>query len=348
MSTEYHRPSPEQEMPRVDAVDLLPELLTPGAATICWGNRDPKEGNAVNGDIFNLEGLILGPGECLMLYGSHTREDAFRRWQERGAKSVHLSGGFGNPMTLESNFFASLPVATFNARTIGDIKEGLKSSERPPIYFDYPNAFRRQAEKEKKDLDSLDSFPINETLAWPTTEYWEILATIEEKTINLGKITSRPFVTSYGNGFIVVEKQPRFGDQEVDFTISNTTGAGGFDTKLGNHLIVFLNKGEDAAREHYIKEAKFTADMLRGQNKPVPFDLTKLDAYAEAFVESARIVEGDFKGVFAKYNGRDLRGIQFAFNTLATNGIGMAVYPYPSHSLMPHAFVKEGNFWKPA
>jgi len=346
MSIEQGRRGPEQETPKVDAVDLLPELLTPGVATVCWGNRDPKEGNAVNGDIFNLEGLILGPGECLMLYGNHTREDAFRRWQERGANSVHLSGGFGNPMTLESNFCRSLPAATFNERTIGDIKEGLKSSERPPIYFDYPNAFKRQAEKRGEDLDSLDSFLISETLGWTPTEYWEMLAVIEEKNINLGKITSRPFVTGYGNAFIVVEKQPKFGDQEVDFTISNTTGAGQLETKLGNHLIVFLTKGEDVAKEHYIKEAKFTADDLRDRNRPVLFDETRLDEYAQGFVESARIVKGDFERVFAKYNGQNLKGIQFAFNTLATNGMGMAVYSIPSH--MPHAFVKEGDFWKPA
>lgn len=347
MSTEQPRQGPEQQIPRVDAVDLLPELLKPGVATICWGKRDPKEGNPANEDVFNLEGLIIGPGECLMLYGSNTREDAFRRWEERGPKSVHLSGGFGNPMTLESNFFGSLPAAPFIERTIGDIKEALKSSDRPPIYFDYLDAFRRQAEKEKiADMDSLDSFPINETLGWPATEYWEMLAAIEGKTINLGKITSRDFVTGYGNGFIVVEKNPKFGDQEVDFTISNTTGAGGLETKLGNHLIVFLTKGEDAARERYIREARFTANMLRDQNKPVPFDTTRLDEYAEGFVKSARTVEEDLKEVFGKYNGRDLRGIQFAFNTIATDRIGMAVYPYPSH--MPHAFVKEGNLWKPA
>lgn len=345
MNSEQGGRGPEQQIPKVDAVNLLPELLKPGATTVCWGIRHPEEGKASDTDTFNLEGLILTYGECVMLYGNNSREDAFKVWEERGAKSVHLSGGVGNPMTMEFNLLRSLPDSPFNERTIGNIKEGIRSSQRLPVYFDYPNAFQRLAEKEEIK-DSIDNTTINEALRWGAPEYWEMLASIEGKTINLGKITSRPFVTGYGNGFIVVEKNPKFGDQEVDFTISNTTGAGGLETKLGNHFIVFLTEGEEKAKEQYIKEAKFTAEELRAKNMPVLFDLTRLDKYAEAFVESARMVEIDFRSVFGKYNGRDLKGIQFAFNTLATDRIGVTVYPYPSH--MPHAFVKEGDLWKPA
>lgn len=332
-------------IPEIKAVEILPRLLDPSATTICWGIRNPQEAKPSDTDIFNLEALILTYGECVMVYGNNSREGAFKAWEERRATSVHLSGGVGNPMTMEFNLLRSLPDSPFNKRTIGDIKEGIRSSQRPPVYFDYPDAFQRLAEK-RGVKDSINNTTINEALAWGAPEYWEMLAAIEGKTINLGKITSRPFVTGYGNGFIVVEKNPKFGDQEVDFTISNTTGAGGLDTKLGNHLIVFLTKGEDAAKEHYIKEARFTAEELRAKDIPVLFDVTRLDEYAEAFVKSASTLKEDFYNAFAKYNGRDITGIQFAFNTFATDRMGMTVFPYPSH--MPHAFVKEGNLWKPA
>jgi hypothetical protein len=77
------------------------------------------------------------------------------------------------------------------------------------------------------------------------------------------------------------------------------------------------------------------------------FDETRLGEYAEGFVQSARAAQQDFRKAYGEYRFEDLKGIQYALNTLATDGLVVGIYPYPA--TIPHAFVKLATgAWKEA
>lgn len=331
--------------------NLLPDMTLPSLQNICWGIRDPEAQRPQPDDTFNAEGVIATFRECLLVYGLNTRDAFLEAWKQLQIARSHLSGGIGNPATLELNFFRHMPGdQPLNSRTIGQWRAAIEqltkgSAVLPPIFFDYPGAMDRLA-KEKGSADP-DAVSIGEALKWGAPDFWQMYCFFQSKIVELGKTVSLPFGACQSFGHFLAEEDVKFDGVKIPITISNTTGARGLDSKGINLLLFSLLHGRIATLEAYMREARFTAEELRRRGRLVPFQEDRLEKYAEAFVRTLPSVEQDMEACF--HDTGEMQGIQYAVTTFLREGLCIGLAPFPNlPHLAPHAFVLQGEEWKVA
>src|SRR3989344_5293566 len=232
----------------------LPDLLRDDTLE-CLGSRNPAEDpaepkieevlQAIHGDVLQIE-TGMSFKKCLNLFGHHTRDEVLSGWEKlEGVKRVHLSGGWSNPMSLETNLTPDLPGnVQFQHRVAGDVMQGIVGNLRPPIHFDYPHAWRGMWEAEKSriadanatgkvdaGLDArvkkfnrpFEEVNIGDLLRLPAPDYWVTWSGYGPQKVMLGRTTNGPSDSLYPHGFILIQQGLRFLDRETKLTISNST-----------------------------------------------------------------------------------------------------------------------------
>ncbi|MBI2123954.1 MAG: hypothetical protein HYU04_01815 [Candidatus Wildermuthbacteria bacterium] len=328
---------------------LLPDLEDP-RQNICWGIRDPTRRGPEPDDTFNFEGIVRDFRECVVVYGNNTRDAVFEAWRQLRLSCSHLSGGIGNPMTIEFNLLRGLSGnASLNSRTIGDLIAAIaaiQSTGLPPLFFDYPGAFRRLFDRlpaEKRPSVSFEQVTIAEALAWGAPDYWEVGG---PNGILMAKSVSVPFNAVQGFGHFAVERDPEFAGVKLPMILSNTTGARGIDTKAINLLLIALVSGEERAYASYFKEATFTLSQFLNRGVQPPFKKENIEEYAAAFVKSTWAVEKDLARLLdLPFIGR-MEGVQYFLATQVRDGLPVGVYPFPPlPTIAPHVFIKTKGRW---
>ncbi len=307
---------------------LIPDLLDLETTRIC----SPP----IETDQF-LEGLNLEKGKCLVVYDSSTRKEVIEDLNKKKEKYIHFSGGWRNPLSAEIKFFRNAPGnVPFNERRVKDYEPAY------PIEFDYLGAWREMLKDKGKDVTEKEfrEMKISDLLKMGAPKYWDLKV---DNRIT-GRTTSIPFPgTEYEHGYIAVEKNPEFGngEQTLQKTVSNTTGARGFGTIAQNLLLAYLKNLDEKIVEAYIADAEWRGEQYKKKTgKEAPF-MHNLENYAECFVESMGPVKDEIIGILETYNDSNPSGIQVASIVYVIDQTPAAIYAFPGS--VPHAFIQIEN-----
>ena len=239
--------------------EIIPDLLDREVTQICWGVRYPEKEAPALQDVFSAEGITVKTSECVIVYGDNTRDQIINHWQKRGHKWIHLSGGWGNGMTLELNLYPNLSGnVPLMQRRIKDVVQG----KPKPIHFDYLGGWKQILQAKGREFS--EDLKIGELLPLGAPTYWDLYARKEEKEIFLGRSTLAPFPgTEDEPGFLIAVINPEFSGKRYPIGMSNVTGSRGLGTIGLNYLMVFLRHSEKKTKEVYIKDTLWRVQQMQ-------------------------------------------------------------------------------------
>lgn len=316
----------------------------------------------------SVDGIYITPSKSPVAHGDKTRQQVLESLVGMAQKWVYFYGGWNNGMTLQVNICAScsgnIPL---NQVKVRDIKEGLKSPNRPPIFYDYRTDYDpagvvisgwrdmlRQkgiqvtpAEYEEMTLADL----LLKVGGAPTR--WNLMVTLSNGSTEhlLPHTTSSPFAgCEYGNGFIACYLKPVFAEGVFGKAICNTTGSRAVDSIALANLLVRLRHDAKTAIEIYIEDARRRLEEMekrareRGAEFKPPYTMEEAERYAPLFVETQEPVVEDITGILAKYPEGAIEGVQYAVNITSDRSLATAVYKIPRSR--PYCWVKTAKGWE--
>jgi len=314
--------------------DIIPDLLDREVTQICWGVRYPEKEAPALEDVFSAEGVTVRRSECVIVYGDYTRDQIIKHWEERRYRWVHLSGGWGNGMTLELNLYPNLSGnVPLMQRRIKDVVQG----KPKPIHFDYLGGWKQVLQAKGKEFS--EGLKIGELLPLGAPTYWELYANAKEKEVFLGRSTIAPFpATEEEPGFLITVRNPEFAGKRISIGLSNVTGSRGFGTIGLNYLMVFLRHSEKKTKEVYINDTLWRAQQMQKEGRKLPFDQNEVWKYADAFVKSAALIKDDIKEILARFSKDEVEGLQYAVRQYIADGLPAQGNSFPFTK--PYCFVK--------
>lgn len=349
-----------------DSFRLLPDLANP-TQKVCYGSRDVEDPNVVG--VYELvmrrEMGVESGGRCVTIYGGRSRDYVLDGWEkELELERVHLSGGWSNPMTAESNLMRRLSgKAELRTRTFGNVVEGLGDKiYRPPIFFNYPLAWQEMWGKKLREMsdrylsDSINSvvtqtsdpnfemvarkvlrplseIPIGDLLKLGAPTFWDTKA--HDRII--AKSSSGPFTQAFAYGFFVSEDGVEFEGRKAKLIISNVTGARGIDTTGINLWLLHAVHGREETEDAYVASAEAIEADMKSKGKEAPWKSQDVRKLAKGFARTCEPVTELANRILNE--NPDADGFQLAMQVYYHSGLPIGVSKFPPTE--PQAFVKE-------
>lgn len=294
------------------ATEYFPDIL---ASRICYGLRRQGDTLPTMGDRI----LPLSPEICVLIYGFENVNAKLEEWRSKGERTLHLSGGLPNPMTMAVQFGfqkrTDLREKTFDTYTMGDVQRNIEDGQSLPIFFDYPGTVRRSVEltgeerfrklyghglsdylqmtiEQSRAINMKDAFPLD----------WELMTLVAGKPKLLSRTT---WLTKYGysagHGASLVYCGYPFEDEDIK--VSFVVGDRGPGTTAGNLMLIGMSKGADEL------EQKFELAYKDATKKEPAGRITS------QFVNSTMDTILKLEGILAPYTPEQLRELVFAVTT---------------------------------
>jgi len=341
---------------------IIPDLLDRKETLIVQGVVRPypieeEKDKIISSEVLSVDGILIPAGEMEMTYGDRSREQIWKDLAGKKEKWIYLHGGWNNALTIETNLCPSLSGdIPFAERKVKHIREGLKSPQRPRIYYDYTSDkdslsgwrdLLRQKGIQLSDEEYAEAeigYFLLQVGGAPTR--WSTLVSLPDgDEFFCPPTTSTPFPgCEYGNGFIVTQNQPEFPEGKSRWSICNVTGSRGPDSIVLSALLVFLRHDEATVKNFYINDAMHRAGQIEKKGGTPPFTQKDVEEFVPAFIETLKPVKEDILAVLSKYD--DIQGFQYAVNIMNMKLLGTAVYKMPPSR--PYCFVKRSKGWERA
>lgn len=322
----------------MDIGEVIPDLLSE-KTQVCMGIRYPKKGKApVPGDI--IDGMKTNIDRCTVIYGNRSRDYIMEQFQKYGWNWVHFSGGWGNPFRQEMIMDCSLDGdILLRERTVGDIIRARESGLCAPIAHDYLQAWEELLERAGKwNEKDFPSQKIGNLLELGSPTFWEICSFHNGHREVLNKSTSIPYdgqANDPGDILVLLDGKLK---------LSNATGSRGDGTFGLNCFLVSLLHSEETAREFYISNALYRAELLKSQGGRVLYSEEDVQRLADEFLRSAKIAQTDVERICNGYDIRDVKGFQYAANFTIVKNLPRSIEPMSK--TLPYCYVKTIEGWE--